>query len=156
MAFFGPHGRRRAQFFWGAGPVCSVNKRFSRPISGETPVMTTVLPLSSAILLSNVNPYRHEASFIIIRRGRLARDRQEKIRAEENYDGSPVRRQDGCQKTNIRQLCQITDSLRRKFWTDHINDKSSFSLITSDIFSFSLIKNYQPDIVTKRFYVSST
>ena len=118
--------------------------------------MIRVLTLSSAILLSNVNPYRHEASFIIIMRSRLATGKQDKIRAEENYHGSAVRRKDGCQKNDTRQLCQITDGLRQKFWTDHINDKSSFSLITSDIFSFSLIKNYQPDIVTKRFYVSST
>jgi hypothetical protein len=100
MAFFGAHGWRRAQFFLGACPVWSVKKRFFRPISREAPVMITVLPLSSAILLSNVNPYRPEAIFIIIMRGRLATDRQEKIRAEENYDGPAVMRKDGCQKTS--------------------------------------------------------
>ena len=43
-----------------------------------------------------------------------------------------------------------------KIPTAHINARSPVSLITSGIFSYWLIKNYQPDIVTKRSYVSST
>jgi hypothetical protein len=115
MAFFGPHGWRRAQFFLGACSVWSVKKRFFRPIPRETPVMIKVMPLSSAILPPNFNPYRHEAIFKIIIRGRLATDRQEKIHPEENYHGPAVMRQDGCQKNITRQLCQITDSLRQNF-----------------------------------------